>query len=200
MKHAFTKQIRSLFTTPDEFFENARNENWKTAFRFFLLVTLIISFVTPIVNYLGVESTDFSSAYQAQIIAYRLLKTFLFPQFGNYAYFIEFFLIIVFACAILILGTLFLHLLYRLIGGKGSVSNAWKSMCYGVAPTVLGGFLPYIALFTAFYSMLLQFYLGPKILYKVKESRAIFLLALIIAISFIEMFVAGTTVELLLPQ
>jgi len=105
----------------------------------------------------------------------------------------------VFACAILIFGTLLLHLLYRVIGGKGSVSNAWKSMCYGVAPTVLGGFLPYIALFAASYSVLLQFYLGPKILYRAKESRAIFLLALIIAIIFIEMFVARTTVGFL-PQ
>lgn len=199
MNGSFTEQIRNLFTTPNEFFENARSEDWKPAFKFFLLVTLIVSFATPIVNYLGVESTDFSSAYQAQIIAHRLMKNYLLSLFGNYAYFIEFLLIIVFACAILIFGTLLLHLLYRVIGGKGSVSNAWKSMCYGVAPTVLGGFLPYIALFAASYSVLLQFYLGPKILYRAKESRAIFLLALIIAIIFIEMFVARTTVGFL-PQ
>jgi len=199
VNNAFTKRIRNLLTTPNEFFENVRSEDWKPAFKFFLIVTLAISFATPIMNYFGVESTDFSSAYQAQIIAYRLLRNFLLPRLGNYAYLIEFLLIIVLACAILILGTLLLHLLFRLIGGNGSVSNAWKSMCYGVAPTVLGGFLPYIAIFTAFYSVLLQFYLGPKILYKAKESRAIFLLALIIAISFIEMFVARTTVGFL-PQ
>jgi len=164
MNNSFTKQIRTLFTSPDEFFKNVQDEDWKPAFKFFLLVTLIISFVTPIVNYFGVESTDFSSAYQAQIIAYQLVKHFLLPQYGIFAYIIEFLLIIIFASAILIVGTLILHVLYGLIAGHVSILNAWKSMCYGTAPVLLGVFLPYIAVFAGFYSMLLQFYLGPKIL------------------------------------
>ncbi|MHA1626443.1 MAG: hypothetical protein ACTSYT_00930 [Candidatus Asgardarchaeia archaeon] len=51
-----------------------------------------------------------------------------------------------------------------------------------------------ISLFVAFYSLLIQFYVGPKVLYRVKESRAIFFLSTILALTFIEMFVIGTTV------
>jgi hypothetical protein len=59
---------------------------------------------------------------------------------------------------------------------------------------LLGGFLPYIALFSAFWSFALQLYLGPLFLYEVKEGRAIFIFVSLIALTFIEMFVTGTTV------
>jgi len=153
-----------LLKDPIEFFENVKGENWKPAFKFFLAITVILSIVTPIVNYIGVESADFSSAYQAQILAYGLLESTLLSQYGISAYLIEAFLIVGFAVAIALSLTGFLHLFYRLMGGRGSVLNAWKAVCYGVGPCILGGFLPYISLFAAFYSLILQVYVGPRIL------------------------------------
>jgi len=188
------RRMIPLLKNPSGFFESARLDGWKPPFKFFLQITVFLSIATPIVNYLGVESTDFSSSYQAQIIAYRLIRNSLLDQYGLYAYFIEALLILGFACIILVFGTGFLHVIYKFMGGKGSTLNAWKAMCYGVGPCVLGGFLPYLSLFAGFYSLLLQLYVGPKVLYAVQESRAIFLLALIIALTFIEMFVLGTTV------
>lgn len=183
-----------LLKNPSGFFESARLEGWKPSFKFFLQITVVLSIATPIVNYLGIESTDFSSSSQAQIIAYRLMQNSLLDQYGLYAYFIEALLILVFSCIILVFGTGFLHVIYKLMGGRGSILNAWKAMCYGVGPCVFGGFLPYLSLFAGFYSLLLQLYVGPKVLYEVQESRAIFLLAIIIALTFIKMFVLGTTV------
>ena len=89
--------------------------------------------------------------------------------------------------------TLFLHVAYKLMGGKGNISYAWKALCYGAAPCILGGFLPYIALFAAFYSFLYQFYIDPKILYEVGENKASVFMALLLALTFIEMFTRGTT-------
>ena len=141
------------------------------AFKFFLKVTIFLSITTPAANYLGIESTDISSAYQAQIISFRLLKTFLLPRYGVYGYVVEGFLILGASVIILPSLTAFLHIVYRLMGGDGSIIYAWKSACYGVAPCILGGFLPYISLFAAFYSLILQLYIGPKVLYRVKEGR-----------------------------
>lgn len=187
-------ELFDLLKNPTEFFENVRGENWKPAFRFFLVITIILSIVTPIVNYFGIESTDFSSAYQAQIIAYRFVKDSLLAQYGVYTYVIEAFLIIGFACIIILLLTGFLHLIFRLLGGNGTILNAWKAACYGVGPCILGGFLPYLSLFAGFYSLILQLYIGPKVLYQVKESRAIVFLAIILALTFIETFAKGTTI------
>jgi len=187
-------RLFDLLKDPTGFFENSREEGYKPAFRFMLEIALFLSIVTPVVNYLGIESTDFSSSFQAQILAYRILKDILLPKYGIYAYFVGALLILVFSLVILLFLTVFQHIVFRLMGGKGGILNAWKSSCYGVGPCVLGSFLPFISLFAAFYSLIIQLYAGPKILYVVKESRAIIYLAIIIALTFIEMFVRGTTV------
>jgi len=187
-------KLLNLLENPIEFFENIKDKDWKYAFKFFLIITMIISIVTPIINYFGIESTDLSSAYQAQILAYRILKHTLLYQYGNFAYLIEAFLIFIFSIIILLFSTIFLHFIFKLMGGKGSILNAWKALCYGVGPCVIGGFLPYISLFAAFYSFILQFYIGPRILYQVKESKAIIFLAIMLALIFIEIFTKGTTV------
>jgi len=188
------RQLAKQLANPREFFNSVKDEGWKPAFVFFLCVTLFISVVTPIVNYFGVESTDFSSSYQSQVIAYRIMKNNLFPLYGEYAYLIEIGLIFAFAISILLFLTLFLHVVYRLIGGQGPVLNAWKAVCYGIGPCLLGGFLPYVSLFAGFYSFAMQFYLGPMTLYKAKESRAIVVFVALIALTFVQMFVLGTTV------
>jgi len=186
--------LASLIREPTNFFETARSEDWKPAFKFFMQITIFLSIATPIVNFLGIESDDISSAYQAQIIAYRLVKGYLHPTYGAYSYLIEPFLIIGFGLVILLFLSGFLHLAFRLMGGKGSILNGWKAACYGVGPCIFGGFLPGISLFAAFYSALIQLYLGPKVLYEARESRAIVFFALMLALTFVEMFFAGTTV------
>jgi len=186
-------RLYDLLKDPTQFFEGVRDENWKPGFKFFLKITIILSVATSIVNYLGVESTDISSAYQAQILGYNFLKMTLLALYGVYAYVIEALLIIGFSTAILTFLTVFLHLIFRLMGGEGSILNSWKSACYGVGPCILGGFLPYVSLFAAFYSFIIQFYIGPKVLYRVEESRAIVYLAIMLALTFVEMFVKGTT-------
>ena len=192
--YAFIEKLGKQLANPSEFFDSVRTEDWKPSFVFFLWVTLFISIVTPLINYLGIESTDLSSSYQAQIAAYNFAKNNLFNLYGAYAYLMEAVLIFAFAIPLLLFLTLLLHLIYRLIGGRGPVLNAWKAACYGTGPCLLGGFLPYISLFAGFYSFAMQFYLGPMTLYKAKQSRAIVVFIAFIALTFIEMFVLGTTV------
>jgi len=188
-----TEKLTRELLNPREFFNGVRDEGWKPPFLFFLWVTLLISVVTPVLNYLGMESTDFSSSYQAQIAAYNLVKKSLLSSYGVYAHMIEAVLIFTFAALILLFLTVFSHLVYRLIGGQGSILNAWKATCYGVGPCLLGGFLPYVSLFAAFYSFTMQLYLGPMTLYRAKEGRATVVFVAFIALTFIEMFVSGTT-------
>jgi len=179
---------------PAGFFDRVRAEGWKPAFFFFLWVTLFISLATPIINFLGIASTDLSSSLQSQILAYGIVKDYLLEPYGVAAFLVEPILILGFAVLLLFFLTGFLHLVYRLIGGHGSVMNAWKAVCYGLGPCLLGGFLPYVALFAGFYSFAMQFYLGPMTLYNAKQGRAIIVFVALIALTFIEMFVRGTTV------
>lgn len=195
MRKMFEK-LKRMIISPVEFFNDIQNEDWKPSLIFFLWVMLIISTITPILNYFGMESNDFSSSCQAQIAAYNFMKKQLINTYGALSYLIEGVLILALSVPILLSLTLILHLVYRLIGGEGSILNGWKAVCYGLGPCILGGFLPYISLFAAFYSFSMQFYIGPMILYKVKQSKAIIIFTSFIALAFIEMFVFGTTVGL----
>jgi hypothetical protein len=190
------KRLGNQLGDPIGFYNGLRNESYKPAFLFFVQVTLFISMVTPVVNLFGLESTDFSASYQAQITAYNLVKINLLPVYGASAYLIEPVLIFVFSIAILVLMTLFIHLIYRMIGGKGKILNAWKAACYGTGPCLLGGFLPYIALFAGFYSFAMQFYLGPTTLYDARQGRSIVIFVVLIASTFIEMLLRKTTAGL----
>lgn len=192
----FLKRLKKQLDDPTGFFNGLQDEGYKPAFLFFAQVTLLVSVITPVVNFLGVESTDFSASYQAQIAAYSLIKSNLLPVYGVSAYLIEPALIFAFSVAILVLVTLFIHLVYRMIGGKGKILNAWKAACYGTAPCLLGGFLPYVALFAGFYSFAMQFYLGPMTLYNAGQGRSIIVFVVLIASTFIEMFLRRTTAGL----
>jgi hypothetical protein len=41
-------RLFDLLKNPAGFFENVRDEGWKPAFKFFLVITIILSIVTPI--------------------------------------------------------------------------------------------------------------------------------------------------------
>lgn len=134
--------LRKLFTMqrePEAFFDSARPEGYREPFLFLLWVSAVIALFTPIVNFLGWPSPDQTSAYQAQIMAWRITSQHLLPRLGHWAYVVEVFLILALATLLAPVVAAFVHALFRLAGGQGPFLNAWKAVCYGVGPCVLLG-------------------------------------------------------------
>lgn len=189
----FRKLIRML-KEPQEFFEGVREERYREPFVFLLQVSAVIAFFTPIVNYLGWESTDRTSTYQAQILGWKITSEQLLPRLGAWAYVVEAFLIVGLAVVIAPFLAAFTHLIYRVLGGQGSFLNAWKATCYGVGPCVILGWVPYWTLFVGAWSFVLQLYYGPKVLYRMREGRALLILAFLVGATLLEFATKGTTV------
>jgi hypothetical protein len=183
-----------MLRDPQGFFEQARHEGYREALVFLLQVSAVIAVFTPIVNYLGWPSTDRSSTYQAQIIAWRLTEQELLPRFGNWAYALEAVLILGLSVLMALVLAAFVHVVFRLLGGQGPFLNAWRSTCYGVGPCVLLGWLPYWTLFVGAWSFVLQLYFGPKVLYRMPEGRALLILAAMFGGTLLEFATMGTTV------
>jgi hypothetical protein len=192
--HRMFKTLIEMLRNPDEFYESVWEEGGLRPFIFFLQVSGMIALFTTVVNYLGWPSNDISSAYQAQIVAWQITQQQLLPAIGVWAYLVEPFLILSISLIMGLFITGFLHMMYRLLGGKGPILNAWKSACYGVGPCVLLGWIPYWSPFVAVWSLLYQFYYGPKVLYQMKEGRALIILAFIIGATLLELILKGTTV------
>jgi hypothetical protein len=127
-------------------------------------------------------------------MAWRIASQQLLPRLGAWAYVVEAFLILALATLLAPLMAVFVHVLFRLLGGQGPLLNAWKAVCYGVGPCVLLGWVPYWSLFLGAWSLLLQFYYGPKVLYRMREGRALLILAFILGATLLEFATTGTTV------
>lgn len=188
------KKLFCMLREPETFFETIRKESWRPAFMFLLQVSAVIAVFTPLVNALGWESTDTNSTYQAQILAWQVTRDYLLPELGTIAYLAEALLILGLAVIIALFLTAFLHLVFRALGGQGSVLNAWKAACYGVGPCVLLGWVPYWTLFVGAWSFVLQLYFGPKVLYRMREGRALLILAFFVGATLLEFATKGTTV------
>lgn len=188
------RKLLWMLKEPDKFFEGVREEGYREPFIFLFQASVVIAFFTTIVNYLGWESTDRTSTYQAQILAWQVTRNYLLPRLGVAAYFIEALLILGLALVIALLLTGFLHLVFRALGGQGTILNAWKATCYGVGPCVLLGWVPYWTLFVGAWSFVLQLYFGPKALYRVQEGRALLILAFFMGATLLEFATKGTTV------
>jgi len=190
--------LRKLFwmlKEPEAFFEGIREEGYRESFIFLLQVSAVIAFFTPIVNYLGWESTDRTSTYQAQILGWQITSEQLLPRLGAWAYVVEAFLIVGLALIIALFLAAFIHLIFRALGGQGAFLNAWKATCYGVGPCVLLGWVPYWTLFVGAWSFVLQLYFGPKVLYRMREGRALLILAFFVGATLLEFATKGTTVS-----
>ena len=188
------RKLLLMLKEPEEFFEVIREEGYREPFIFLLQVSVVIAFFTPIVNYLGWPSTDRTSTYQAQIVAWQITSEQLLPRLGAWAYVVEAFLILGLALVVALFLAGFLHLIFRALGGQGAILNAWKAVCYGVGPCVLLGWVPYWTLFVGAWSFVLQLYFGPKVLYRMREGRALLILAFFMGATLLEFAIKGTTV------
>jgi hypothetical protein len=187
-------KLLSMLKEPEDFFKGIREEGYREPLIFLLQVSAVIALFTPIVNYLGWPSTDRTSTYQAQIIAWRITSEQLLPRLGAAAYVVEVLLILGLSVVIALCLTGFLHLIFRGLGGQGPVLHAWKATCYGVGPCVLLGWVPYWTLFVGAWSFVLQLYYGPKVLYRMREGRALLILAFFVGATLLEFVTKGTTV------
>jgi hypothetical protein len=70
-------------------------------------------------------------------------------------------------------------------------------VCYGAGPCALLGWVPYWTLFVGAWSLVLQLYFGPKVLYRVREGRALLALAFFVGAALLEFATQGTTVGFL---
>jgi hypothetical protein len=183
-----------ILSDPEGFFETTTGESYNQPFRFLLIISSIISIFTPIANYLGWPSTDISSVYQAQILAWRITEAHLIPLVDGWAFLIEGLLIMGLVMILAVFLTVFVHLIYLLIGGKAPLLAGWKAVCYGTAPCVLFGWVPYWSLFMATWAMILQVYVGPKTFYRPPKGRAIWVLSFLIGATLMEFALSGTTV------
>lgn len=173
-----------IISDPESFFNNIQNEGLWSSYRFLLITSICISFVSPIAWALGVDgSSPVNSSLGAQMNVYPWWHDTLLSRYGSLSYIIAAVAILATVHLILLIYTPIMHLVFKIFGGQGKINNSWKCICYGVAPGLIFGFIPVFGLMTGIYATVIQLYIAPSQLYKVKGWRAYLFYILIMSLA-----------------
>lgn len=182
----FFRTTWEIVRDPQAFFGQVQGESWRSAYFYFLIIVVFLSILSPLVWALDVDGgSPVNTSLTAQRDTYRWWQDTLRPQFGNWSYPLAMLTLLLTTHIVLIIFTPVLHFVFRLLGGQGPLLNAWKAICYGLAPTIALGFLPFIGLLTGVYATLLQLAIGPATLYRVRDGRAYVLVVIMLSIAIV---------------
>lgn len=173
-----------IIREPQAFFEHSQGESWWPAYHYFLIVAVVLSILSPLAWALGVDgSSPINTSLTAQRDTYRWWRDALQPQLGSWSYLLGMVILLLTTHVVLLFWTPIMHIIFRVLGGQGTLLNAWKAICYGMAPTIFMGFLPMVGLLTGVYATLLQLSIGPATLYRLRDGRAYILVVIVLSIA-----------------
>jgi len=152
------------------------------ALTFLLIVGAITALLTPFQIYLGFEDINgLHAGGQAEFLAMDLSALF------NLGVVWRPILIEILYTCVLLISTGYLHVILKVVGGKGSIKDTFKMIAYGYAPGLLFGWVPYFATIAAIWAAAIQFIIGPMVFHKISWARAIIIFSILVGLGLIEM-------------
>jgi hypothetical protein len=180
IKHNFAIAF-SMLRAPSETLEEVRSKKVLHAFTFLLTIGLVTAFLTPLQTCLGFEDVNgLHAGGQAEFLAKDISTMY---KLG-----VEWrpFLIEILYVFILLLSTGYLHIIFKVAGGKGTIKDTFKIIAYGDAPGLLFGWIPYFATIAALWAALIQLFIGPITLHKISWAKTSIIFSLLVGLGLIE--------------
>lgn len=175
---AIGQKIKGLLFNPTETLQELREEDLSDAFLYFLVLLLFSSVMTAIVSggsMAALRQLTTSLGYQIPLASLSALG-------GGLIFVATFFTMLFFT----FIGGLWLHLWVYLLGGRRGISETLKAVFYGMTPTMLLSWIPFIGFLAGLWGLVLQI-LGVKELQQLSTGKsvlAIFLAILVPALVF----------------
>ncbi len=137
----FGAKIRGMISNPVETFEKLKREEIAETFKYFAIMAIIPSVLGGIVYYFGF-SAIFSMGYKFSFISNPVEW-----MIGNYiALWIG-----------LLVGGIWYHLWLLITGYKGKLEDTYRGLIYGMTPIFLLGWIPFVGLIAAIWTLILWF-------------------------------------------
>ena len=180
VKRSFVIAFKML-RDPWKTFGEVGSETSLHSLEFLLIVGAVTALLTPLQIYLGFEDVNgLHAGGQAEFLAKDLSATF---ELG-----VEWrpLLIEMFYIFVLLFTTGYLHIILKVVGGKGSTKDTLKMIAYGDAPGLLFGWIPYFATVSAIWAAIIQLLIGPIVLHKVSWTKATIMFSILGGVGIIE--------------
>jgi len=169
------EKVKTVILNPSEFFEEIKSEEGIGKAFVYLAVLSLINLLA------GIIAFTFNISILSPLGS---LSQFL-PFLGQYAPLVGITLpvgIYILSLVGSFIGAGFVHLLVRLLGGKGSYSMTYKALVYSSTPSLLLGWIPYVGVIPGIYSFYL-YLKGLSMLHLISMKRvfvAIFVIPVVV--------------------
>jgi hypothetical protein len=155
------------------------------ALSFLLMFGAVTAFLTPLQVHLGFEDVNgLHAGGQAEFLAMDISRL--------YSLGIEWrpFMIEIFYVVILLVSTGYLHIIFKVAGGKGSAADTFKMIAYGDAPGLLFGWIPYFATVSAVWAAVIQMLFAPIVVHKISWGRTAIIFAALLGLGIIDIAIS----------
>lgn len=180
VKHNFILAFKML-KAPWKTLEEISSETVLHALTFLVMIGAVTALLTPLQINLGFEDINgLHAGGQAEFLA-KDLSEFFKLRIEWRPVLIEMFYIF-----ILLLSTGYLHIIFKVAGGKGSIKDTFKMIAYGDAPGLLFGWIPYFATISALWAAVIQLLIGPVVLHKISWAKTSIIFSSLVGLGIIE--------------
>ncbi len=147
---------------------------------FLLVIGAVTASLTPLQLYLGFEDVNgLHAGGQAEYLSMEICQRYGLGTAWR-VFLIELLYVV-------ILGKVpFIHLMLKIAGGKGKLGDTFKMICYGDAPGLLFGWIPYFATCSAVWSGVIQLVVGAVAVHKMSWAKASFIFGVLIGLAIID--------------
>ena len=178
MLNELVEKVKAVILQPGKFFERVRGEKdiW-TSFKYVAILSLV-SLVVGIIGY----SMNFGSALSGIATYVPMLASFS-ASIGIGSAIVSY----IISLAMTFVSAGIIHIIAKLLNGKGNYTATYKAMAYSSTPSLLLGWVPWIGIIAYLYSLYLGI-VGVSKLHSVSMLRSILI---VIALPLIIALVVG---------
>jgi len=169
-----------IIREPADGMQRIGSEKAANALAYLLMLGAVTAFLTPLQLSLGFEDINgLHAGGQAEVLAKEVSGL---CRLGN-----EWrpFVIEAGYVVILAVSTGYVHIILKVMGGKGSMRDTFKMIAYGDAPGLLFGWIHCFATIAALWAAVIQLLIGPIVVHKVSWAKATAFFSVLIDIGII---------------
>lgn len=165
----FIEKVKGILLDPTGTFQNLRDEDMGGALRYFVIWLLIFSALSALILAL-VGTVIFSMIPQTEEL--EMFNSFIGSGGGIILAGIGFIAMLIFGVIGIFIGGAVIHLGALLVSGAKGYHQTVKSLVYGLTPSFLFGWIPFVGIIGSIWSLILVIF-GMKELHEISTGKAV---------------------------
>lgn len=173
----FLEKVKGFLTEPSKTFDAVKDEPLEEAVKYYAIIAVVYSALLALMF-----------AFAGSLMGPMMGLGMMGAGAGIGAAVITFVTFLIFAIASAFIGGAILHIFVYIVGGRKGIVQTIKAVMYGLTPTLLLGWIPFINFIAMIWSLVVEI-IGIRQLHELTTGRAVLALVLLIVASFILAFI-----------